>query len=375
MAELRAGALVVGSDIFFTARSEQLAALTVRHAVPAIYQYREFATAGGLMSYGGSNTDMYRLAGSLRRPNSQGREAGRPAGPAVHESRADHQPQDRQGARPHRPAPAARPRRRGDRVKRREFITLLGGAAAWPLAVRAQQGERMRRIGVLMPAAADDPESQARLAAFHRGWRNWAGPIGRNVRIDISLGRGQCRRIRRYAAELAALAPDVILAHGGAAVGPLLQATRTVPIVFAVASIRSAPASSRAWRGREATPPVFSRIEYSMSGKWLEILKQIAPRVTRVGGHSGSRHISGAGQFGAIQAVAPSFRVEVSPFNMRDAGEIERAVAAFARASNGGLIVTASGLAARHRDLIITLAARHKLPAVYFERSFVPAAA
>ena len=256
-------------------------------------------------------------------------------------------------------------------MRRREFITLLGGAVAWPLAARAQQPERMRRIGVLMPATSDDTEFQARLAAFHQGLALLGWTIGRNVRIDTRWATTNADDIRRHAAELAALAHDVILAHGGATVGPLLQATRTVPIVFPVAvdPVGAGFVESLARPGGNTTG--FLSYEYSLGGKWLEILKQIAPAVTRVGVLRNPAISSGPAQFGVIQAVAPSLRVEVNPFNMRDADEIERAVAAFARASNGGLIVTASGLAARHLDLIVTLAARYKLPAVYFERSFV----
>ena len=265
-------------------------------------------------------------------------------------------------------------RRRGDRMKRREFITLLGGAAACVAArARAQQPERMRRIGVLLPAAADDAEFQARVAAFLQGLAQLGWTIGRNVRIDTRWAGANAAEIRRHAAELVALAPDVILAHGASTVGPLLQATRTVPIVFPVVGdpVGAGFVDSLARPGGNATG--FMTFEYSMSGKWLELLKEIAPGVTRAAVLRDPTQGAGTGQFAVIQAVAPSLRVEVSPVNVRDAGEIERAVAAFARAPNGGLIVTAGGLATLHRDLIITLAARHKLPAVYFERFFVAA--
>jgi putative tryptophan/tyrosine transport system substrate-binding protein len=259
-------------------------------------------------------------------------------------------------------------------VKRRDFITLLGGAAvAWPLAARAQQGERMRRIGVLLPAAADDAQFQARVGAFHQGLALLGWTIGRNVRIDTRWATTNTADIRRHAAELAALAPDVILAHGAATVGPLLEATRTVPIVFPVAAdpVGAGFVDSLARPGGNATG--FLVFEYSLSGKWLELLKEIAPGVTRAAVLRDPSTPTGIGQFGVIQAVAPSLRMEVNPVNVRDAGEIERAVAAFARSSNGGLIVPASGSAQRHRDLIITLAARHKLPAVYWEGLFVAA--
>jgi putative ABC transport system substrate-binding protein len=259
-------------------------------------------------------------------------------------------------------------------MKRRQFITLLGGAAAtWPLAARAQQGERMRRIGVLLPAAADDAEFQARVGAFLQALALLGWTIGRNVRIDTRWAGADAASIRRHAVELAALAPDVILAFGGSTVGPLLQATRTVPIVFpaAVDPVGSGFVDSLARPGGNATG--FMGFEYSLGGKWLELLKQIAPGVKRVAVLRDAANPSGNALFGVIQAAAPSLRVEVNPVNMRDAGEIERAVTAFARASNGGLIMTANPFAIVHRDLIITLAARHKLPAVYFERLFVAA--
>jgi len=254
-------------------------------------------------------------------------------------------------------------------VKRREFITLLGGAAAWPLAARAQPGERVRRIGVLMSTAADDPEGQARIAAFQQGLQQFGWTIGRNVRIDTRWATATAADIRRHAAELAALAPDVILAHGASTVGPLLQATRTVPIVFPV--VTDPVVDSLARPGGNVTG--FMAFEYSLSGKRLELLKQIAPGVTRVAVLRDPTQGSGTSEFAVIQAVAPSLRVEVNPVNMHDASEIEGAVAAFARSPNGGLIVTTGGAATLHRNLIITLAARHKLPAVYYERFFIAA--
>jgi putative ABC transport system substrate-binding protein len=261
-------------------------------------------------------------------------------------------------------------------MRRRAFITLLGGAAAapamlWPLAARAQQPERMRRIGVLTNLAADDPEAQARKSAFLQGLRELGWTEGRNMRIDTRWTLGDGDRTRKYAAELAALAPDVILATGSNTVGPLLQATRVVPIVFMYVPdpIGAGYVDSLARPGGNATG--FTAFEYGISAKWLELLKEIAPGVTRAAVLRDPAITAGIGQFGAIQSVAPSLGVEVSPVNVRDAPEIERAVAAFARSSNGGLIVTGSALANIHRDVIITLAARHKLPAVYFERFFV----
>jgi putative tryptophan/tyrosine transport system substrate-binding protein len=255
-------------------------------------------------------------------------------------------------------------------MRRREFISLLGGAAAWPLAARAQQGERMRRIGVLMSTAADDPVAKTRGAAFLQRLQQLGWTEGNNVRIDYRWGAGDADRIRRYAAELIEFAPDVILASSAPSVASLLQATRTVPIVFAAVTdpVGAGYVDSLARPGGNATG--FISFEYGLSGKWLELLKEIAPRVTRAA-ILRDPATTGMGQFGAIQSVAPSVGVEVSPVNMRDAGEIERAVAAFARVPNGGLIVTGSALAMVHRDLIVTLAARHKLPAVYWDRARV----
>jgi putative tryptophan/tyrosine transport system substrate-binding protein len=257
-------------------------------------------------------------------------------------------------------------------MKRREFITLLGGAtASWPIAARAQQSDRMRRIGVLMALASDDPEGQARLVAFVQGLQESGWTDGRNVRIDTRWAAGDADRFRRYAAELAALAPDVILASGGTGAGALLQATRTVPIVFTQTNdpVGAGYVDSLARPGGNATG--FTNMEYGVSGKWLELLKEIAPRVTRAAVLRDPTIPQGIGQFGAIQAVAPSFGVELRPIDVHDAPEIERAVTTFARAPNSGLIVTGSALTAVHRDLIITLAARHKLPAVYWDRFFV----
>jgi putative ABC transport system substrate-binding protein len=259
-------------------------------------------------------------------------------------------------------------------MRRRKFITLLGGmAAVWPLAARAQQAGRMKRIGVLMGLTVDDPEGQARRAAFQHRLEELGWTVDRDVEIDYRWGGANPESIHKSAAELVALAPDVILATSGATVGALQQASRAVPIVFAgvIDPVGSGFVDSLARPGGNATG--FLVFEYSLSGKWVELLKQIAPSVTRVALLRDTTQGSGTSQFAVIQAMAPSLRVEVSPLNMRDAGEIERAVAAFARSPNGGLIVPGSGLATLHRDLIITLAARHKLPAVYNERSFVAA--
>jgi putative tryptophan/tyrosine transport system substrate-binding protein len=229
----------------------------------------------------------------------------------------------------------------------------------------------MRRIGVLQPAAADDPVFQARIAAFHQELALLGWNIGRNVRIDTRWATTNAAEIRRHAAELVALAPDVILCAGDSTVPPLLQATRTVPIVFPVANdpVAAGYVESLARPGGNATGFMVS--ESSIGAKWLELLKEIAPNLTRVAVLRDATNPSQTAQFGAMQAVAPSLRVEVIPVNVRDASEIERAVAAFARSANGGLIPASGGLALSHRDLIVTLAARHKLPAVYWERSFV----
>jgi putative tryptophan/tyrosine transport system substrate-binding protein len=258
-------------------------------------------------------------------------------------------------------------------MKRRAFILAFGGAAAtWPLAARAQQAERVRRIGIILPASADDQDFQTWVGAFLQALAQLGWTIGNNVRIDIRWATTKAAEIRRHAAELVALAPDVILASGTSTVGPLLQVTRTVPVVFptVVDPVGAGFVDSLARPGGNATG--FLIFEYSLGGKWLELLKQIAPGVTRVAVLRDAAN-SGLGQFGAIQAVAPSLKVEVSPVNMRDVGEIERAVSAFARVPNGGLILTASGMSILHHDLIIKLAARHKLPAVYYERFFVAA--
>ena len=253
-------------------------------------------------------------------------------------------------------------------MKRRQFITILGGAAAWPLAARAQQSERMRRIGVLMNLAADDPEAQVRLAAFHQGLQELGWTVGRNLRIDTRWGAGDADRYRRYSTELVALAPDVILAASGAIVPWLLQATRSVPIVFAQVPdpVGAGFVESLAHPGGNITG--FTNFEFSIGGKLLELLKEIAPRVTRAAVLRDAADPAGVGQWGAIQTAAPSLGLELRVVDVRDAGEIERSITAFARGSNGGMIVTGSAPTAIHRDLIITLAARHRLPSVYAYR-------
>jgi putative ABC transport system substrate-binding protein len=253
-------------------------------------------------------------------------------------------------------------------MRRREFITLLGGTAlAWPLDARAQQPDRVRRLGVLMNVA-DDPEGQARVATFQQALQQLGWTDGRNVRIDTRWGANDVDRDRRYATELAALAPDVILAAGTLSVAAFQQVTRTLPIVFVNVSdpVGAGFVDSLARPGGNVTG--FMLLEYSSSGKSLELLKQIAPSVTRAAVLRDPANPAGIAQFGAIQAAAQSLGVEISPVSVRDAGEIERAVAAFARSANGGLIVTPGGSVSVHRDLIVTLAARHKLPAIYAYR-------
>ena len=256
-------------------------------------------------------------------------------------------------------------------MKRRAFISLLGGAAAaWPLAAHAQQSERMRRIGVLMNLTADDPEAPGRVAAFAQGLGELGWTIGRNVRIDYRWGANDPDRGRRYADELIALAPDTILASGILSATPLQRITRTLPIVFVNVTdpVGAGLVASLARPGGNATG--FMLFEYSLSGIWLELLKELAPRVARAGILRDSNSRGGIGQYAAIQAVAPSIGLEANPIEVRDANEIERAIAAFARFANGGLIVTSSALAVVHRKLIIALAARHRLPAVYAFRYY-----
>ena len=253
-------------------------------------------------------------------------------------------------------------------MRRREFITLVGGAAAWPMVARAQQPERPRRIGVLMNRTAEDPETSSFVGAFAQGLAELGWTIGRNVRIEYRWGANDADLDRIYAPDLVALAPDVILAAGTVSVAALQRVTRTLPIVFVTVAdpVGAGFVDSLARPGGNTTG--FTLFEYSLSGKWLELLKQIAPGVTRVAVLRDPANPAGSTQFAAIQAVAQSLGVEVSPVSVRDAGEIERAVTAFARSANGGLIVTGSASATRYGETIIKLAARHKLPAVYPNR-------
>src|SRR6516164_5297633 len=259
-------------------------------------------------------------------------------------------------------------------MRRREFISLLGGAAAtWPLAARAQQGEHMRRLGIIVGPAGEESETKDRIAAFlqelkHLGWAE-----GRNIQIEMraGVGAGTAIAARKYAAELVAFAPDVILAVGGSTIPPLLEATRTVPIVFTITAdpVGNGYVDCLAQPGGNVTG--FMTFDYSLSGKWLELLKEIAPSVTRAAVLRDSAQPAGIGQFAVIQALAPPLGLDVSAINVRDVREIERAVETFARFANGGLVVTASPLTVIHRELIVALAGRYKLPTVYWDRTFV----
>jgi putative ABC transport system substrate-binding protein len=258
-------------------------------------------------------------------------------------------------------------------MDRRDFISLLSGAAAWPIAARAQQPERIQRIGVLQNLTAIDPESSPRVTAFMEGLQDSGWTEGRNVRIEYRFAGGDPDSVRKHAAELVALAPDVILVSSGSALATLQRATRTIPIVFVTVTdpVGGGYVASLARPGGNTTG--FTLFEYGTSGKWLELLKQIAPRVSRVAVIRDSAITSGTGQFAAIQAVAPLFAVELSPVDVREAGEIERSISAFSRGPNDGLIVTISPLATAHREAIIRLSAHHRLPTVYPNRYFATA--
>jgi ABC-type uncharacterized transport system substrate-binding protein len=259
-------------------------------------------------------------------------------------------------------------------MRRRDFIkAIVGSALTCPHVARAQQNGRIRRIAALMPVTATDAQAQARNAAFVQGLQQLGWTVGRNIQIDYRWSASNVDHTRKYASELVALAPDLIFAAGSAAVAPLLQMTRSIPIVFTIVAdpVGSGFVNSLSRPGRNATG--FMTYEYGIGAKWLELLKQLVTGLKRVAVIRDPYIAAGLGQWGAIQSVAPSFGLELNPTNVDDVAEMERAIAAFAGLSNGGLIVTGSGRAVINRDLIIALAARHKLPAIYFERYFVAA--
>jgi putative tryptophan/tyrosine transport system substrate-binding protein len=256
-------------------------------------------------------------------------------------------------------------------MRRRDFLGAVVGSATWSIAARAQQVDRMRRIGVLSGLAVHDPEAQAYIAALQQGLQEAGWTVGRNVRIDYRSIGGNAEDARKNATELVALGPDVLVATGGASIGPLFQATRSIPIVFANVPdpVGSGFVQSLSRPGGNTTG--FLQFEYSLTGKWPELLKQIAPSVTRAAVLRDLAVPSGVGQFAVIQAMAPSQNLEVTAINASDKQEIEGGIEASARLPNGGLIVVASAANLANRKLIVALAARHKLPAVYFHRAFV----
>ena len=366
------GGLIVTASGLAALHRDLIVTLAARHKLPAVYFERFFVAAGGLISYGPDSDRPVPARGRLRRSHPQGREAGRPAGAGADQVRAGHQPQDRQGARPRRAADAARPRRRGDRMKRREFITLLGGAAAaWPLAARAQQPDRMRRIGVLMAYAESDPEAQARVAAFREGLQKLGWTEGRNIRIDTRWAAADAEAMQRFAKELVALQPDLILSPTTPTTAALLQQTRTIPIIFANVAdpVGSGFVASFPRPGGNVTG--FTILEPTMAGKWLELLKEIAPRVNRVAFLFNPATAPYAEYYlNPFKAAAASFGVEAIVAPVRDTSELESVVAAQAREPNGGLIVMPDSFLVTHRAEITSLAARYRLPAVYPFRYF-----
>jgi putative tryptophan/tyrosine transport system substrate-binding protein len=254
-----------------------------------------------------------------------------------------------------------------------DLMSLIAGSAAFPMTARGQLAGRTLRIGVLLPATANDSEYPALLDAFRRGLEQVGRSEGRNVRMDVRWAGGSAEMNRKYAAELVALAPDVIMAAGASAAGPVLQTTRNIPVVFTIVPdpVGAGFVDTLARPGGNATG--FTSFDYGIAAKWLELLKEVAPRMKRVGVIRDSATTAGVGQWSAIQTAAPNFGLEATPINLRDAPELERAVAGFARSPNGGLIITSSGLAITHRDAIVGLAAKHRLPALYYSRAFVSA--
>ena len=367
------GGLVLLPDQTTIVHRDLVIELAARHRLPAVYTASYFVVAGGLMSYGIDQVDTFRLAAAYVDRILRGdKPADLPVqAPTRYETAINLKTAK---ALDLTVPPGLLPgSRRGDRVsklRRREFITLLGGAAALAVAVHARQPERMRRVGVLMNYAEDAPQSQARLASFREKMQD-LGWTSRNVQIEYRWGVADADRNRRNAAELVALAPDVILASATAVTAALLQTTRTMPIVFVnvVDPVGAGFVQSMARPGGNATG--FIPFEYGMGGRWLERLKQIAPGVRRVAVLQNPIVASRSGQLGAIEALAPSFSVELSAFSVRDTGEIERTITTFARAPNGGLIIVGAPSLETYHDLIVTLAAQHRLPAVYPYRSYV----
>src|SRR5262249_48092227 len=306
----------------------------------------------------------------LCRQDSTRGEARRPSGRAADQVRAGCQSDHRESARHRGASDAARPRRRGDRVKRREFMTLLGSAAAWPLAARAQQGERMRRIGVLMTLNESDPEVRAWAAAFQEGLQKLGWVRDRNVRIDYRWGEGDPHRLQSHAAELVRMTPDVLLAAGTPALVPLQRETHSLPIVFVQVSdpVRLGFVASLARPGGNITG--FANFEYAIGGKWLELLNDSAPGRSRVTVLVDPANPSQTPYLQGIEAAAPSFGVQLTRADVRSAADIERTITDFVQQPNGALVVLPSGMTILHRDLIIALTARHRLPTVYPYRFF-----
>ena len=367
----QADALYVVVDALVAANRTRIITFALAAHLPTIFNTGTYVEAGALMSYGPNFPDLYRRTADYVDQDSARSKTRRPTGRAADQVRSRCQLDHRQGARPRNSATAARPRRRGDRMmKRREFITLLGCAATvWPLTARAQQPSRVRRIGVLVNLAADDSETQARVGAFLQGLQGFGWEIGGNARFEYRWAP-DADSIRKHAVEITALAPDVILANANPTVLALQQATRTLPIVFVAVTdpVAGGFVESLARPGGNATG--FTSAEFGMSAKWLELLKELMPGMSRVAVLQDPGNPGGIPQFAAIQTVAPTLGVELRSLGLREAGEIESSIAAFASGSNSGLIVTRTSGAIAQRELIIKLAARHRLPAMYPLRLF-----
>ena len=363
---------MIGSDPFFNSQSKQLAALALRHAVPTVYQYREFAAAGGLMSYGGSLTDMYHQVGVHTGRILKGE---KPADLPVQQTTKVELIINLKTAKAlglDVPTRSCSARRRGDRMRRREFIALIGGAAAgWPLAAHAQQGERMRRVGVLIGGYRQtDREGQARIAAFLDSFRKLGWTDGRNVRIDTRWGEGDANRGKASAAEFVRSAPDVIVVAGNPSLAELQRLTTTIPIVFTQVAdpVGSGFVAGVARPGGNITG--FETLGPAMGGKWLGVLKEAAPNLRRVAVLFGSDSAANTALLRAAEAVAPSLGVTVAPVDVHPGSEIEPVIATFAGQPDGGLIVMPHPNTMANRGSIIVLAARHRLPAIYPFRYF-----